>query len=676
MNRIVPCLAVLAVLAGLLLPATLQAQSCNPTATTACLNQGRFEVEVSWSDFVGGSGVGQLILTSEDSALFWFFNSENWEMLVKVIDGCNANDRFWVFAAATTNVEYTLRVTDTVTGVVKSYTNPLGRQAPATTDTDAFATCDGSVSDGLPPDPGPAGDLTLEGIDVDGDGMRDDVQRYIELTYPHAELTKGALRQIAGVTQAALENADSQADALDNMEQLMRGVECLLSIRPDDALSVSNRLLAEVLDTEQRGLAYFDFEGQLEGAIIPSRDPDNWAASCTQSPQFPEEVSERLKNDETCGTSETEVFFGNGIKTHLIQAELATQFLRLRLRRTLPPELYATLSFSTAYNPTEDFWRDVWEAFQQDVNTSWSQFFLMLSGEEDVSEEFRDLYLRLSAAFDQSAVANSPTLQDHLRAYRDAIFQGRKVLVVSHSQGNYFANQAFANLSAEERESFGIVSVANPNDFVAGGGLYTTLEEDLLINYLIDLAVEPLPPNTSNGIGILLNDWSGHGFIEAYLPLGTPSSNKIEQDIEFVLNSLETPTQVGGDGIVTVTLRWGNQPDVDLHVFEPNGEHVYYANQTGLSGTLDVDDTTGFGPENYVVDCSTLEVGIYSVGVNYYRGNGPETAEVTINAGLQVRNFEIPLSQAVGSSGDNSPIPVAEVEVIGDPQGGFEFEVR
>lgn len=58
-----------------------------------------------------------------------------------VLDGCTLNDRFWVFAAATTNVEYTLRVTDTRSGAVQEYTNPLGFAAEALTDTDAFATC-------------------------------------------------------------------------------------------------------------------------------------------------------------------------------------------------------------------------------------------------------------------------------------------------------------------------------------------------------------------------------------------------------------------------------------------------------------------------------------------------------------------------------------------------------
>lgn len=105
---------------------------------------GRFAVEVSWRDFVGDSGMGTLVFQSEDSAVFWFFQAENWELMVKVIDGCAFNGHFWVFSAATTDVEFTLRVRDTQTDEEKVYVNALGTAAPAVTDTGAFPTCEGS----------------------------------------------------------------------------------------------------------------------------------------------------------------------------------------------------------------------------------------------------------------------------------------------------------------------------------------------------------------------------------------------------------------------------------------------------------------------------------------------------------------------------------------------------
>ena len=105
------------------------------------LRDDRFEVRVEWRDFQGASGSGRVAARSDDSGLFWFFDPDNWELMVKLIDGCGFNDRWWVYAAATTNVEYTLRVADTAAGEERTYTNALGRAAPAITDSVAFDTC-------------------------------------------------------------------------------------------------------------------------------------------------------------------------------------------------------------------------------------------------------------------------------------------------------------------------------------------------------------------------------------------------------------------------------------------------------------------------------------------------------------------------------------------------------
>jgi predicted esterase len=116
--------------------------SCEPSDTVMCLNQDRFQLEVVWRDFRDDSGSGRVVEHgSDDSGLFWFFNQTNWEMLVKVLDGCDSNQHYWVFAAATTNVQYTLTVTDLHSGETRSYFNALGVSSPAITDSTAFQTC-------------------------------------------------------------------------------------------------------------------------------------------------------------------------------------------------------------------------------------------------------------------------------------------------------------------------------------------------------------------------------------------------------------------------------------------------------------------------------------------------------------------------------------------------------
>jgi photosystem II stability/assembly factor-like uncharacterized protein len=115
---------------------------CAATDTNLCLQNDRFRVEVAWRDFADRTGKGRVVPHgADDSGLLWFFQSDNWEMLVKVLDGCGYNRHHWVLAGATTNVEYTLTVIDTVTGEVVSYQNPLGSPSATITDTEALGGC-------------------------------------------------------------------------------------------------------------------------------------------------------------------------------------------------------------------------------------------------------------------------------------------------------------------------------------------------------------------------------------------------------------------------------------------------------------------------------------------------------------------------------------------------------
>lgn len=119
-------------------PVTGATVPCDPSSAVLCLGDRRFRLDVTWRDFTGRTGTGTAVPLSEESGLFWFFSAANLEMLVKVLDGCSNNGHHWVFAAATTNVEYTLTVLDTATGATAVYSNPLGRSSPAVTDTVAL----------------------------------------------------------------------------------------------------------------------------------------------------------------------------------------------------------------------------------------------------------------------------------------------------------------------------------------------------------------------------------------------------------------------------------------------------------------------------------------------------------------------------------------------------------
>ena len=118
------------------------ADACVENPSTLCLLGGRFSIEVEWTDFENNTGYGRVVpVGTPFSGLFWFFSENNWEVLVKVIDGCDLNNHLWVFAASTTNVGYRLRVTDHEADIYREYTNTLGESAPAINDNRAFPTC-------------------------------------------------------------------------------------------------------------------------------------------------------------------------------------------------------------------------------------------------------------------------------------------------------------------------------------------------------------------------------------------------------------------------------------------------------------------------------------------------------------------------------------------------------
>jgi predicted outer membrane repeat protein len=122
--------------------ARIAASSCT-SGPSLCLNGDRFVAEVAWKDFQGNTGTGRAVSLTNDTGYFWFFDQANVELVVKVLDGRGVNGSFWVFYGSLSSVQYTLKITDTATGRVRTYTNPAGMMASAA-DTGAFAS--GSTS--------------------------------------------------------------------------------------------------------------------------------------------------------------------------------------------------------------------------------------------------------------------------------------------------------------------------------------------------------------------------------------------------------------------------------------------------------------------------------------------------------------------------------------------------
>ena len=126
---------------GFSAPSSAQSALCTP-ATTALHFDGGYRVSMCYRTPDGRVAQANAGLwESNQSGLLWFFNRENAEVLVKVLDGCSENGHRWVFVAPVTTLEFNLWVR-APNGNLWTHTNRQGETASAKSDVAAFRCAD------------------------------------------------------------------------------------------------------------------------------------------------------------------------------------------------------------------------------------------------------------------------------------------------------------------------------------------------------------------------------------------------------------------------------------------------------------------------------------------------------------------------------------------------------
>ena len=94
---------------------TCKPDAAPPNATIGCLDNGRFQIEATFIDTSQPgqpvTKVGHVEPFVGSGVYIWYFNADNPEVVVKVLDACNLNQTYWIFAAGLTNVDNTITVT-------------------------------------------------------------------------------------------------------------------------------------------------------------------------------------------------------------------------------------------------------------------------------------------------------------------------------------------------------------------------------------------------------------------------------------------------------------------------------------------------------------------------------------------------------------------------------------
>lgn len=558
----------------------------------------------------------------------------------------------------------------------------------------------GNATRTLPPDPGEAGNATVLGVDSDDDGVRDDVQNRIAERYPQDPAAQQALGAMAKSLQTALSaqqqggTADifAAADALVGTSGALEGQG-----GADDRLFVK----LQMINTKERGAAYGAFNAALSGQFFAASEATVSVATASVAPAAINPCSQ--------ATLTTSVYYSNGVWNDYAGAMESLVAVRNayqnEIARLYPDERF---HFLLAYNYSVDRVRDLEEVFEQKMDEigacglNPTQLALLYNdgGSGILTPEQRSV---LDPAFYEVAeryYVLDQTNEAYLQKFRSDLLEGRRLLIIAHSQGNLFANRAVATLIeeySEKADAMGIIGIATPaaQQVVRDSPRFPwfTARDDFVINFLRLKGY----PVLDGDEGVVDNDpglrdprdkLSNHSFLPSYFAPGLESRAKIDEAFFWMAGMLSYPASELGDGALKVTLEWGPQPDVDLHILEPGAgsawdfgpTHVYFNNQQGLFGTLDRDDTDGFGPEHYFVACSDLQPGVYRVGVHYYYGFEPESPRVQITT-ADGATMQLPLRNPLTLQ-EATPLSAEAIRQIGqiivgrDDQGRFTFHIE
>jgi len=120
---------------------------------------------------------------------------------------------------------------------------------------------------------------------------------------------------------------------------------------------------------------------------------------------------------------------------------------------------------------------------------------------------------------------------------------------------------------------------------------------------------------------------------------------------------------------------------MDLHTFEPGGQHVNFEAKEGSAGALDVDNTYSDGPEHYTANCevSRIRAGDYRFGVNNWSwtpSDTPVTLQIASALGGELFTATVPAGPVRNNLGQLSPVMVVTVSVAKDANDKWQATLK
>lgn len=672
-------------------PGIIPLATCAPNATTICLTEGRYAVSATWRTSNGNSGQAQAAGLTSDTGYFTFFSPSNVEVVVKVLNACGVNSRYWIFAGGLTNVNVVLTVRDTVTGTVKTYTNPQNTAFQPIQDTNALALCGGATSFRVGTSTVVASQtVSASGgtISVAGSGTAIDGAKIV---FPAGALAassavrisfnRGTLQPISGTfSGAALAVEAPGATSFNqpvtitvpygggaNAVPVPYYADAAGRLRPAQLMAINRQAGTFTFQTFHAALFTWLF-----GSLTPSTNvvatgyvPSNDGFQVVNS------GSTYNRDGECFGMTAFSLWYLNNAKTSkgkfypkymtVVGKDSANN--NIRGQNVIATRAFTSITQKwTSYLPEVRRQQNLtpaerYASIQNIIANTDAPVLVYLyhatgtaTGAHSVLAYAVDTSTRRISIYDPNKPGTAPLIEYSAAnsnftpycngaCYDGIIYNGDGSLNVAEPYNNIltdaennFNNSGGATIDINSHSNGQVLTsrLVTLDGVVHSGQLLVTKLTVIVgsTEYTVDV-----PVGGSYSIPIALNDGVNHLKFKtegksASGVLVTTSNNYDIKD--FTLKAL-VPSSV-----VLMTLTWDkNDTDVDAYVIDPSGDYSsYYHPTTADGGELDQDITTGFGPEHWtLLNTDVVRYNQpYKFRLHYFsdHGRGPTNYTVTI----------------------------------------------
>jgi len=454
-----------------------------------------------------------------------------------------------------------------------------GCSEPIGTDGNKGSVEDNSTKNEADEDNSIKGEAESKIIDIDVNGIPDNIDKVIDEKYVAEPSKSSALKQSARILNTIV--SESNNDLMTSLSKYGRAVECMAETFDYNSSMEYNALLLQFLDSKVKVLAYDEFTRNFIEQIGDMPFETN-SSSCENAIVPPKKAIGRptviqRKRTIDCAPTGKVIFFINGIDNYSDQAAFSRQAIINEYSK-----IY-NVKVKLLYNETNGLLNDLVELLvQKDKENRGYKYFLrkILSNGLDPLEVISLLSLDTRITEEKLFIKFKNIIKKELENNKD-------VLLMAHSQGNMFATELmeyFNNEYPDKAERLSMIGVASPANDTHGHTTYYTDDSDRVINTLRIVKDDYgnlflsniLHSNIKNSPRAQPDsDYLHHGFLTSYFKEGLASKSNIDKDVQAFMKQ----------NIVKEVFRlnvWSDniQPDIytviDFHynLLYPNGTVV------------------------------------------------------------------------------------------------------